>query len=379
MEMPESRPGKRFVVPPGKIRRVRVELGARSYDIHVGTRPPDAPPLPPPSPGAALLVADENTAPLYAGGWEDWLRRQGIAVTPLVVPAGESVKNAASCATVWERAAEAGLDRRGVIAALGGGVVGDLAGFAAATFLRGVRFVQIPTTLLAMVDSAVGGKTAVNLEAGKNLAGAFHQPSLVLADLATLATLPPTQLRSGMAEVVKYGAILDREFFDRVDADGEKILAGDAERTVEVVARCCELKARVVREDECEAGSRAVLNFGHTLGHSLEKGLGYGVLEHGAAVALGMVYAAELSRRALGCPDGDLRRLKSLLKRLGLPTSRGAAAGLGWETLRRGMAGDKKSLGGRPRFVLLERLGRARFGCELDEDVLRRTWLELEA
>jgi len=289
-----------------------------------------------------------------------------------VVPAGEASKDGARLFDLYAAALAAGLDRRGLVVALGGGVVGDLAGFAAATFLRGVRCVQAPTSLLAMVDSSVGGKTGINLPEGKNLVGAFHQPALVLADTDALRTLPRREFVSGLAEVVKYGAIRDAAFLDAIAADAPALLAGDAAAVARAVRRSCEIKAGVVAGDEREeSGLRAVLNFGHTLGHAVESVAGYGTWLHGEAVAIGMAYAARLSVRLAGLGPEAAARLEGLLAALGLP---GSAPGLSWAALRRAMGVDKKSAGRVPRFVLLEALGRARAGVEVPEALLEEVW-----
>jgi 3-dehydroquinate synthase len=266
----------------------------------------------------------------------------------------------------------AGLDRRGVVVALGGGVVGDLAGFLAATWLRGVRLVQAPTTLLAMVDSSVGGKTGINLPQGKNLVGAFYQPVEVDIDLRTLATLPEREYRSGLAEVVKYGVIRDAGLFADLEAGADRLMARDVTLLADIVARCCRIKADVVAGDETESGPRAILNFGHTLGHALETVRGYGTWAHGEAVAAGMAYAGEVSIRRCGFPSDDNRRLRRLLERLGLPVDwrAGGDTATDWAAMHAAMARDKKTQAGVVRFVLARRIGEAAFGCEVGADML---------
>jgi 3-dehydroquinate synthase len=266
------------------------------------------------------------------------------------------------------------LDRRSVVVALGGGVIGDLAGFAAATYLRGLALIQVPTTLLAQVDASVGGKTAIDLPVGKNLVGAFHQPRLVVADVDTLRTLPPQELRSGLAEIVKYGMIADPALFELLEREADRILAGDPDLLTHLVVRSCEIKADVVRQDPDEQGLRAILNYGHTVGHALEAVLGYGVLPHGLAVAAGMSAAACLSAR-LGLLDASVAaRQDALLSRLGLPTLdllRDGASPAAWEAataraapcsvppaaLLEAMQLDKKTVGGQLRFVLARDIG----------------------
>ena len=253
--------------------------------------------------------------------------------------------------------------------------MGDMGGYAAATYLRGVRFAQVPTSLLAMVDSSVGGKTAINLPEGKNLVGAFYQPELVVADLVTLDTLPEREYRSGLAEIVKYGVIWDAAFFELLETRADEILAREPDCLIEIVARSCEIKAEVVRRDEREGGIRALLNYGHTLGHAVENALGYGELLHGEAVAIGMAYAASLSERVLGAPSESTARQVALLARFGLPVRRECIPGdLGWNDLRGIMSADKKSLSGMPRWVVSPDLGQASFGHDVPEEVLREVF-----
>ena len=354
---------------------VTVDLGARSYSIQIGegllakvgelTHQV--------SKGThGLLVSDATVAPLYAGKAAEALARAGLPVGQVIVPAGEASKDGRCLFQVYEKAIEQRLDRQSFVLALGGGVVGDLAGFAAATFLRGVDFIQVPTTLLAMVDSAVGGKTGINLPQGKNLVGSFHQPRLVLCDLATLKTLPPRELASGLAEVVKYGVIRDASLFELLEKRRNDVLAKDLGVIGQIVAQSCRIKADVVGKDEREeSGLRATLNFGHTIGHALEAVTGYGKYLHGEAIAVGMVYAARLSVAERGLPQKDCDRLIELLRGLGLPTE---APDVEWTSLRKAMGVDKKTSAGKPRFVLAERLGKVVTGCEVSEDALQRVW-----
>jgi 3-dehydroquinate synthase len=353
-------------------RTVRVDLGDRGYDIVVGRGVEPGARLKEAGVRTALIVTDSHVDPLYGAACEARLRALGIEAKRAVVEAGETSKDLRRLESLYRAALGAGLDRSSAIVALGGGVVGDLAGFAAATFLRGVAFSQAPTTLLAMVDSSVGGKTGVNLPEGKNLVGAFHQPCEVCADVAKLATLPDREYASGLAEVVKYGVIWDAVLFERLEREADALRARDAAVVEDVVARCCEVKAEVVRLDEKETGVRAILNFGHTLGHALESAAGYGTLLHGEAVSMGMVFAARLSARLRGFAGGEVERLVALLERLGLP-SRPSGAASSWEALRQGMGADKKARGRMPRFVLVDRIGAVVFGCEAPESAMEET------
>lgn len=367
-------------------RTVKVALGARSYEIRIGTDIPVFGNLADARGVRVLVVSDTNVDPLYGDRTETALCEAGVTVTRAVVPAGEATKGQEHVFALYDQALAAGLDRGGIIVALGGGVVGDLAGFVAATFLRGIRYIQVPTTLLAMVDSSVGGKTGINLPQGKNLVGAFHQPAEVVVDLSTLTTLPDREYISGLAEVVKHGVIRDAAFFERLEANTERVADRDPEFLAEVVARCCEIKAEVVAADEKECGLRAILNFGHTLAHALESLLGYGRLLHGEAVGIGMNYAAKVSERELGFPSGQAERLETVLGQWGLPydcTSmpdlKAAVAPPDWAAIWAKMATDKKVRCGAPRFVLAEALGTAVFGCEVAEETLAEVWREMTA
>ena len=279
----------------------------------------------------------------------------GTSPSVIPLPSGEANKTVATLAALWEVLAEAELDRECTIVALGGGVTGDVAGFAAATYLRGVRLIQVPTTLLAQVDASVGGKTAIDLIAGKNLVGAFHQPEGVLIDVNSLATLPPDQLRSGMAEVVKYGVIADPELLGWLELHLDQVLRRDPSSLEHVIARSCEIKADVVGSDERESGRRAILNYGHTIGHAIETVAGYGHYTHGAAVSIGMTAAGELSGELLGFPKSSHERMVELLLRIGLPIR--LEAPLPVEPLLSAMRKDKKARAGRVRFVLARTLG----------------------
>lgn len=339
------------------VHELRVELGARGYPIRIGRGLlGDAAALRALVPGRhALVVTDAHVAPHYLATVQAALSEKNVKA--LVLPPGEQEKTLARFGEVMAALAAMGASRDAAVLALGGGVVGDLAGFAAACWMRGVRFVQLPTTLLAMVDSSVGGKTAVDLPQGKNLVGAFHQPAAVLADTATLDTLPERELRAGLAEVVKYGALGDADFFAWLEAHADALVARDAGALAEAIATSCARKAGIVARDETEQGERMLLNLGHTFGHAIETEQGYGGLLHGEAVAVGMVLAARLSADLGRAPWVDAARLAALLERLGLPTA--LPPGLSPEALLARMRLDKKALSGELRLVLWRGLGQA--------------------
>ena len=358
--------------------RVHVDLGPRAYDVAIGhgsaedfarfARSSLDAGWAGRSSRSAFVVVDANVAGL-AGPYEEALGSIGLHATRAVVPPGEGTKSLDRAGQLYGGLAAARADRHTCVVALGGGVVGDLAGFVAATYARGLPLLMIPTTLLAQVDSSVGGKVGVNHPAAKNLIGAFHQPAGVWIDLAHLDTLPARERRCGLAEVVKYGMILDADFFEFLDREADRLAAGEVEATRHAVARSCELKAEVVAADEFErTGIRAALNFGHTIGHAVEAVAGYGGgYQHGEAVAVGMVAEARLAER-LGRIGGDVvARLAGLLGRLGLPV---AAPGLAPEALHAAMALDKKNVGGRVRFVLPDRIGSVAT-TEAPDDLLR--------
>jgi 3-dehydroquinate synthase len=343
---------------------LRVALGARSYPIHIGADLLARAELYGPHLGpSAAIITNDVVAPLYAKRVRAALERSGAHVAEIVVEDGERAKSWPTLDRVLDALLAARFGRDGTIVALGGGVVGDLAGFAAAVYQRGVRFVQVPTTLLAQVDSSVGGKTAINHARGKNMVGAFHQPRAVVSDVATLDTLPERELRSGLAEVIKHGVALDAAFVDWLERHIEALLARDRTALVYAVRRSCELKAAIVAEDERESGRRALLNLGHTFGHAIEAATGFGPWLHGEAVAAGMVMAADLSARLGFLPRSDAERIASLLARAGLPTRAPQIPGSQWQTL---MSLDKKSAAGRVRFVLLEAMGRAKVQGDVD-------------
>jgi 3-dehydroquinate synthase len=354
---------------------VPVNLGDRAYPIHIGAGVLNqlgslcgTAGLK----GRCLIITDENVGGHYAGAARESLEAAGYAAAVATLPAGEQTKCGDRVFELYSRCLEAGLDRHSFIVALGGGVIGDLAGYVAATFLRGIPFVQVPTSLLAMVDSSVGGKTGINLPEGKNLVGAFYQPRLVLADLQTLDTLPEREYRAGLAEVVKYGIIYDAPFFEMLEARiaGLTDLA-NKELLASVVGRCCEIKADVVAQDEREGGLRAILNFGHTVGHALEKVAGYGEYVHGEAVAVGSVFAARASVELKGLSNDEAARMERIFADLNLPVK---APGYPWAELRNALSVDKKTVGGMPKFVLASAIGRVDIGNEIPEETMERIW-----
>lgn len=307
------------------------------------------------------LITDDQVGPLHAGRAMGSLREAGFDPVEVSVKAGERSKRWETVARCHDQLAAARLERRSFVVALGGGVVGDLAGFVAATYLRGLPFVQVPTTLLAQVDSSVGGKVGINLKAGKNLVGAFHQPRLVLCDLDVLGTLPGREFRAGLAEVIKYGVIADAAMFRRLERGMERLLARDPRELAWVVARSCHLKAWVVGQDETETGLRAILNFGHTVGHGLEAISAYGRWLHGEAISVGQVLASRLSVERMGMPHADAGRVRALLARAGLPVEARLSAGQA-ARLAQAMQLDKKVVGGEVRFVLARRIGDVAWG-----------------
>jgi len=343
------------------MRTFRVELGPEAHPVYVGAGALDEAGrlarkagLPA---GRALIVTDSNVARLYGERVAAALTAAGFAPRTVEVAAGEHSKSLATLARVYDALVEAELDRTSAVFALGGGVVGDLAGFAAATYMRGVALVQIPTTMVAQVDSALGGKTAINHPRAKNLIGAFYQPRLVLADVVALASLPEREFREGLAEVIKYGAIMDAPMIEALERGLDAILRRDPAALEEIVARSLRHKAAVVASDVREGGLRKILNYGHTAGHALEVSSGYGNFLHGEAVAIGMVAAGKLSQAFAGLSAAEAERLERLIARAGLPTAMPA----GWrgEEFVRAMRLDKKRTGDEVEFVLLDRLGDA--------------------
>jgi len=350
-------------------RSVEVELGSRRYSIHIGPGLlDDGAGLAALAPGRhVLIVSDGNVAPLYLARVEAAFAGKQVATQ--VLPPGEREKTLARFGQLLAALASLGASRDATLVALGGGVIGDLTGFAAACWMRGTGLVQLPTTLLAMVDSSVGGKTAVDLPEGKNLVGAFHQPSAVLADTATLATLPDRELRAGLAEVIKYGALGDAAFFDWVQAHAAALLARDAAALTHAIATSCAMKAGIVARDETETGERMLLNLGHSFGHAIEAEQGFGGLVHGEAVAVGMVLAAKLSAELGLAPGTDLDRLVAALRALELPTE--LPPGLDPDALLARMRLDKKNLSGILRLILWRGVGRAFVASGIDAAAVR--------
>lgn len=346
-------------------------LGEKSYDIVIGTGIEEDIRAFFRAAGfskKALVITDTNLAPLYGEKVCALLAEAGLEAALAVVPAGESSKSLAVAETLFTRCIEEGLDRKSPIVALGGGVVGDLTGFIAASYMRGVPFIQMPTSLLAQVDSSVGGKVAVNHALGKNLIGAFYQPRAVFMDLKMMETLPARELSTGLGEVVKYGLIYDADFFAFLEKSVEKILAYDKETLMHIIARSCEIKAAVVSEDEKEAGLRRILNFGHTLAHAIEKETEYKRYNHGEAVAIGMIGALKLSI-SLGLLDESvLPRTRALLAALHLPQE---AEGCTVEAMEHDILHDKKTIGGRVTWVLLDRLGHSLWQSGLPDQKVR--------
>jgi 3-dehydroquinate synthase len=335
---------------------LNVDLGERSYPIAIGPRLLHD--------GALLarhvggrkvaIVTNTTVAPLYLARIEEQLRAAGKDVTSIVLPDGEEHKNWSSLMHIFDTLLANKADRKTTLVALGGGVIGDLTGYAAASYMRGIDFIQVPTTLLSQVDSSVGGKTGINHPLGKNMIGAFYQPRAVIADTATLETLPDRELSAGLAEVIKYGAIIDAPFLDWIEANIGKLVARDKASLAYAIARSCEIKADVVRQDEREGGLRAILNFGHTFGHAIEAGMGYGQWLHGEAVGCGMVMAADLSHR-MGLVDAaTVERVRALVAAAGLPVKAPDLGTARWLEL---MEVDKKNEGGAIKFILLKPLG----------------------
>ncbi len=362
---------------PPNLETVCVALGERSYDILIGAGllAQAGEKIAAVAPGAACaIVTDANVAQHYLPELEASLRAKGIRSVAIVVEPGEGSKSLAVFGRVLEEAIAAKIERRDVIVALGGGVVGDLAGFVSASLRRGARFVQIPTSLLAQVDSSVGGKTGINSPQGKNLIGAFHQPSLVLADIDTLTTLPPREFRAGYAEIVKYGLIGDRRFFEWLEADGEAVFHSQPEQIC-AVAVSCKAKARIVARDETEQGDRALLNLGHTFGHALERLVGYDParLVHGEGVAIGLALALRFSQRLGLCDGQEAVRVERHLQSLGLPTRIGDIPGgsFGAEAILQAMYQDKKVERGALTFVLLRAIGAAFVAKSIDAGGVR--------
>jgi 3-dehydroquinate synthase len=315
------------------------------------------------------IITDGNAGKLYAKTVFYSLVRRGFSPILITVPAGETAKSLRTVENCYNQLAAHRLERKSFIVALGGGVVGDLAGFVAATYLRGIPFVQVPTTLLAQVDSSVGGKTGVNLRAGKNLVGSFYQPRLVLCDLDTLKTLSEREFRAGLAEVIKYGIIFDARLFELIERKLPEILKRSQKVLALIVARCCEIKAEVVGADETENGLRAILNFGHTIGHAIENSFGYGEFLHGEAISIGQVAEAKLSGKILGLRKSDGERIENLFRSAGLPT-RIQLNGTQRKKFFDAMRLDKKASDGQVKFVLARRIGKVEFGQRVSAEAI---------
>jgi 3-dehydroquinate synthase len=354
------------------VRTVHVSLGNRSYDIKI-------------APGLidrlgrecarlklgarCAIITDTNVGKRYAKAVFNSLATAGFSPALIIVQPGEGAKDLKMVQACYDQLAVHRLERKSFIVALGGGVVGDLAGFVAATYLRGIAFVQVPTTLLAQVDSSVGGKVGVNLKAGKNLVGAFYQPRLVACDLDTIKTLPDREFRAGLAEVIKYGIIYDANLFAQIERDLPKLLKREPKMLAAVVARCCEIKAEVVGRDETDGGPRAILNFGHTVGHAIENISGYGKFLHGEAIAMGQVAAAKLSHEILGLPERNIERIENLFRRAGLPVQIRLNSSKRQKLLH-AMRLDKKVSGGEIKFVLAKKIGEVIWNQRVPEDVI---------
>jgi 3-dehydroquinate synthase len=352
------------------MKTLHVDLASRSYPIYIGTNLLEQAALFEPhlkSSTTVFIVSNTTVAPLYAKTLMSTLSQLGKTVRLLELPDGESFKDWQHLQLIFDELLAHGADRQSMIIALGGGVVGDMAGFGAASFMRGIRFIQVPTTLLAQVDSSVGGKTGINHPLGKNMIGAFHQPVAVIADLNTLRTLPPRELSAGLAEVIKHGAIADADFLDWIEANTGALLACDTDAMAHAVLRSCEIKSAVVSADEREGGIRATLNFGHTFGHAIESGLGYGEWLHGEAVGCGMVMAADLSARLGQISKIDAERLKRIIASMHLPI---APPKLGSQRFMELMQVDKKTEAGQIRYITLGSIGAARIQQVPDTTVI---------
>ncbi|WP_343597019.1 3-dehydroquinate synthase [Acinetobacter sp.] len=353
---------------------LHVELGDRRYPIFIGSQLNPEQLLATYIHGKqVMIVTNDTVAPLYLQTYVNALEKLGKQVAHCILPDGEKYKDIEHLNLIFNALLETGFNRDCTVVALGGGVVGDMAGFAAASFQRGVYFVQVPTTLLSQVDSSVGGKTGINHPLGKNMIGAFKQPQAVLADMAQLKTLPSRELSAGLAEVIKYALLGDLEFLEWLELHIEQLLAGDEVLLAEAVYRSCAHKARIVANDEKEQGERALLNLGHTFGHAIESFLGYGVWLHGEAVATGMVMAADLSYRMGWISAEDLARTKKIIQRAGLPIR---CPQIPLDDFLGFMAHDKKVLNGQLRLVLLKQLGQAVITRDFDVEKMQQAILE---
>lgn len=353
------------------MRKVKVDLGVKSYDIVIGynlkneiiafVKQADFS-------SKGLIITDSNLAPLYSAELQEILKDAGLTADIAVIPAGESSKSLKVAETLYTKAINLGLDRKSPLFALGGGVVGDLAGFIAATYMRGVPFVQIPTSLLAQVDSSVGGKVAVNHALGKNLIGAFYQPKAVFMDLNMMSTLPKREIYTGLGEIIKYGIIYDAEFFKFLEENKEKILALEPEAITHVIARSCEIKAAVVSQDEQESGLRRILNFGHTIAHTIEKETNYVRYNHGEAVAIGMIAAAHISWQLKLIDENIFLRVKKLITDLHLPVK---AENCQADNMYNDIFHDKKTINGKVNWVLMSAIGKVIIRNDISEKAVR--------
>ena len=364
--------GRPFETGQDIMQTLTVGLGERSYPIHIGSGLlGQAELLQQAVPRKRVAIVSNTTvAPLYLGKLRQTLQGIGVSSEEIILPDGEAYKNSDTLNLIYDALLKSRCERSTPLVALGGGVVGDITGYAAATYLRGVPFIQIPTTLLAQVDSSVGGKTGINHPLGKNMIGAFYQPRLVLADTDTLNTLPDNELSAGLAEVIKYGLIRDLPFLEWLEQNMEKLLARDTAALQYAIARSCRNKAEVVAADERERGERALLNLGHTFGHAIESGMGYGNWLHGDGVAAGTVMAADLSQRLGWIGEHDVARVRTLFERAGLPV---VAPDLGAEKYLELMGLDKKVEGGKMRFVLLKQIGHAVVYGDVPPALLQQT------
>jgi 3-dehydroquinate synthase len=351
---------------------LKVDLANRSYPIHIGRNLiADADLiLPHLKRKHVAIVTNTTVAPLYLDKLSQTLQAAGVSVIPIILPDGEAYKNTETLNKIYDALLQNRCERSTTLIALGGGVIGDLTGYAAATYLRGVPFIQIPTTLLSQVDSSVGGKTGINHPLGKNMIGAFYQPQVVLADIDTLKTLPARELSAGMAEVIKYGLIRDAEFFNWLEAHIEQLMALEESAISEAIYRSCQNKADVVARDEHETGERALLNLGHTFGHAIENAMGYGVWLHGEAVGAGTMMAADLSQRMGWLSAAEVARIHALLTKAKLPLE---APKLGTDKYLELMQMDKKVADGKIRLVLQQGIGQSVITSDYDVDKLRAT------
>lgn len=353
--------------------KIKVELGEKSYDIFIGEKIfqecTNFILSSQKFTNKVLVITDNNVFENFGKDFKNILTNCGINFEFFVIEAGESSKNLQNSEKIYTKAIEIGLDRKSLIVALGGGVVGDLAGFVAATYLRGVPFIQVPTTLLAQVDSSVGGKTAVNHKLGKNLIGAFYQPQAVFIDLETLKTLPEREIKSGLGEVVKYGIISDEKFFEYLEKNVEKILSKNVEVMTQIIKRSCEIKSEVVAQDEKENNLRRILNFGHTIAHAIELETNYTKYRHGEAVSIGMIGAALISEELGKISANEVQRLKNLLVKLKLFTK---CEDCNVENLYKYLFRDKKVIGGKINWVLMKKIGEVEICDDVPDDIVKK-------